>query len=208
VDRDLMRVLAGVVVVTTLVACGGNGVRNDGAVGSLPSPSSPDPTAVAVTLPTVPSHPGVQVWRAAGLTQAVEALRGAAGGQLLLTQLALYPTYAIAEARNPRRPQDVDRYVFRAGVVDPSSPVMIVGTRDLDAETFTREEVAFARVPALVRGAPAQSGIADARVTHVIIERDTVFAAGAVVIRVYAGTAHRSGYVEYDAAGRLRKVVQ
>ena len=203
-----MRAVASLVIVAALAACGGNGVRNDGAVGSLPPPSSPDPTSVTATLPAVPSHPDVNVWRAAGLTQAVEALRRAAGGQLLFTHFVLYPTYAIAEARNPGRPEDLDRYVFRAGVVDPPSPVMIAGNRNLDTETFTPEEVAFARVPALVRGAPAQSGIADARVTHVIIERDTVFAAGAVVVRVYAGTARRSGYVEYDATGRLRKVVQ
>jgi hypothetical protein len=42
----------------------------------------------------------------------------------------------------------------------------------------------------------------------VTVERDTVFAAGPVVIRVYAGTARRSGYVEYDATGNVRKVVQ
>ncbi|MDQ1519569.1 MAG: hypothetical protein QOI55_642, partial [Actinomycetota bacterium] len=39
-----------------------------------------------------------------------------------------------------------------------------------------------------------------------IIERDTAFAAGTIVVRVYAGTARRSGYVEYDAHGTLRKV--
>jgi hypothetical protein len=212
VDRDLMRVAAGMMVgvgvVAALAACGGNDVHNDGAVGSLPSPRAPEPTSVIVTSPAVPARPAVNVWRAAGLKEALDALQRAAGGRLLLTQVVLYPTYAIAEARNPRRPADVDRYVFRAGVVDTPSPVTIVGTRNLDAETFTREEVAFAQVPALVRSAPAQLGIEGARATHVIIERDTVFAAGEVVIRVDGGTARRSGYVEYDARAKLRKVVQ
>jgi hypothetical protein len=211
VDRDLMRGLAGMavfVVAVSLAACGGNGVRNDGAVGSLPSPPRPEPTSVIVTTPTPPSRPAVHVWQVAGLRQALEGLQRAAGGQLLLTQLVLYPTYAIAQARNPRSPSDVDRYVFRDGGVDPPSPVMVAGNRDLDAETFTRETFAFAQVPALVRRAPAQTGIPGAVTTHVIIERDTVFAAGQIVIRVYAGTARRSAYVEYDARAKLRRVVQ
>jgi hypothetical protein len=195
-----------VAALAALAACGGSDVRNDGAVGSLAPPPTPE-SSVLVTTPTVSRSP-VDVWRAAGLTQALTALRRAAGGKLLLTELVLYPTYAIAEARNPRRPADLDRYLFRGGTVDLPSPVTIVGNRDLDAETFTREEFVVAQVPGLVRAAPAQLAVEDARTTHVIIERDTVFAGGQVVIRVYAGSARRSGYVEYDAAGKLRKVVQ
>jgi hypothetical protein len=57
------------------------------------------------------------------------------------------------------------------------------------------------------RAERSRVGIRRARVTHLIIERDTVFAGGDVVVRVYAGTDRRAGYVEYTARGAFRRVV-
>ena len=201
-----MRVLvAGLVTVAVLsAACGTGTVRNEGAVGKLPPPPTPESTLLPrVDLP----GPRVDVWQPRGTKQALDALQRAAGGTLLMTELVLYPEYAVMQARDPRHPQNVDRYVFRAGAVDVPSPVMLVGNVDLDTETFTREQVAFGEITRLVRDARTQLGSRGARTTHVIIERDTVFAGGEIVVRVYAGTARRSGYVEYDARGNLRRVV-
>jgi hypothetical protein len=193
-----------VTIASLSAACGSSTVRNEGAVGKLPPPPTPESTLVPrAELP----RPRVDVWQPRGTKQALDALQRAAGGTLLMTELVLYPEYAIMQARDPRQRQNVDRYVFRAGAVAEPSPVMLVGSVDLDAETFTREQVAFGEITRLVRDARTQIGVEGARTTHVIIERDTVFAGGEIVVRVYAGTERRSGYVEYDARGNLRRVV-
>jgi hypothetical protein len=202
-------VVAGALAVAVLApGCGGDDVSNRGATGDLPAPSSVASTLVPRVEPPGPTAKTVKVWGPGGVKQTLDALHRAAGGRLLMTQAVLYPEYAIVQARQPAHPENVDRFVFRGGNVDGPSPVMIVGNENLDAKTFTREQVAFGSVKRLVRDAPTRLGIDGARTTHVIVERDTVFAAGQIVVRVYAGTARRSGYVEYDANGRFRRVVQ
>jgi len=120
-----------------------------------------------------------------------------------------YPEYAIAEVREPRQPQNVDRYLFRGGNVFPPTPVPSTSINGpLDAKTFTRAQVALEAVPRLIADAPGRLGIAGAHPTHVIVERDTVFGGGRIVVRVYASTRRDAGYVEYDADGGLRKVVR
>jgi hypothetical protein len=203
-DGDLTRAVACVLVVLGLVACSGSGgVHNKGAIGDLPPPRTPESTLFPP--PSAPAR-AVKVWEARGLRQALNALQRAVGGYMLMTDLVLYPDYAIVEALDPTRRENVDRYLFRAGKVDPPSEVPTTLNEDLEAKLFTRAQVSLSQVPRLVRDAPVQLGITGARTTHVIVQRDTVFAAGRVVIRVYAGTARRSGYVEYDASGVLRKV--
>jgi hypothetical protein len=203
-DRNLTRVVvAAVALLFAVVACGGDDVQNEGAIGALPPPRTSESTLFPrVDVP----GPSVDVWRPRGLRQALDALQRAAGGRLLMIQLVLYPEYAILEARDPGQRENVDRYLFRAGKVDAPSPVMTTANVDLESKTFLRSQVVFEAIPRLLREAPARLAIAGARPTHVIVERDTVFAGGAVVIRVYAGTARRSGYVEYDGQGTLRKV--
>jgi hypothetical protein len=202
------RLVAGATALTVLVAgCGGAAVTNDGATGDLPAPPSVASTLVPRIDRPGPTGTTVRVWRPRGVKQALDAVQRAAGGRLLMTQAVLYPQYLIVQAREPAQPENVDRFVFRAGEVDGPSPMLIAGTGNLDAKTFTRDQVAFEAVGRLVRDAPTRIGIDGARTTHVIVERDTVFAGGEVVVRVYAGNARRSGYVEYDANGKLRRVV-
>jgi hypothetical protein len=202
--------LAVAVLLALAAGCDSGGVHNDGATGDLVVPKPPASTAGGVPTPEFPTPvipTPVNVWSPRGLRAALDGLEEAAGGELRLLELVLYPQYAIAQARDPRQPANVDRYLFRAGTVDPPVPVMTFPGTNLDAETFTRADVTFRDVPRLLLDARSRVGIRRAQVTHVIIERDTVFSGGAVIVRVYAGTDRSSGYVEYTAGGRFRRVV-
>jgi hypothetical protein len=204
----LRSIVVAAFVVAIAVGCSGGDVENEGARGDLPAPPSVASTLVPrVDLPG-PTTKKVEIWAPGGAKRALDALQHAAGGRLLMTQAVLYPEYAIVQAREPEHPANVDRFAFRGGQVDGPSPVAIVGNENLDAKTFTRDQVAFETVKRLVRDAPTRLGIPGARTTHVIIERDTVFSDGQIVVRVYAGTLRGSGYVEYDANGTFRRVVQ
>jgi hypothetical protein len=191
-------------------ACDSGGVRNDGATGSLPVPKPPASTATGVPVGGFgtgqPSAP-VDVWSPDGLAQALDAIEATVGDELQMTSVVLYAEYVFAEVRFPPRPADVDRYLFRDGVVMGPTPSPQPPGTDLDAVTFARADVAWAELPRMLRSARRRIAVDQGTVSHVIVEHDPVFANGALVVRVYVGTIRRAGYVEFDADGRFRRVV-
>ena len=162
----------------------------------------------------------------ASVLQAVDAFRAAAGGgDPGAVELLFYPypeggsggAYAIASLPQRAHPNLVDRYTYRDGAVGDPEPVP--GAADprkvwnLSAVTWTSTASMFKSADAVCRAAMFKAGLPDqpdtfgrkAGITHVMVERDTVFNAGKVIVRVYFGGGARwtGGYVPFSATGKV-----
>jgi hypothetical protein len=212
-DRHLRRarvatsaVATFVVATLVLAACGSSGVRNKGATGSLELPPSSARNEFQDDTVDVPGRV-VKVFTAAGVREAIGAVEKAVGSPTRFTEIVLYPEYAVVTVRQRLHPDQLERYLFRAGKVDDMGPEPIGIPRDLDAISFASTDVVWEVVPRLPADSRERIGVG-AKSTHVIIARDPVFAQGQLVIRAYATLpTSAGGYVEYDAGGALRRVV-
>jgi hypothetical protein len=131
------------------------------------------------------------------------------GGPARALELLIYPKYGYAQIQDPRKPENVDRYDVRDGVVTGVTPVKVVGPYrgpdTLATSTFSIDDVDFSAVPKMVADARAQLNIEDGKVTHIILQRPLPFASD-VRFRVYLSGPRKNGSVEYDARGNLKKV--
>jgi hypothetical protein len=164
---------------------------------------------------------------AAAVHRAVAAYRAAAGGgnpQAL--EMVFYPfpgpgsgAYAVATLPEPGHPALADRFGYRDGTVSAGEPVPD-SPDTAAAKRWRFDDVNWPAIGAMLRGADSvcraamtRAGLPDqpdafgrrAGVTHVIVERDTVFSAGKIVVRVYFGGGARwhGGYMMYSATGRV-----
>lgn len=172
------------------------------AVATTATPTAaPTSAAPTTATPVVDLFAGTQ---AAEVVAAVAAGRGA--DPLRILEFSFYPTYAFGQVQDPRIPQNVDRFPWRDGVLGSPEPVRLAGSGELEANLFSSTEVDWTVIPALVASAPATAGIADGKVTHVIVKRALPFRPD-IVLRVYVSNDRASGYVEADAKGNVERVV-
>jgi hypothetical protein len=131
------------------------------------------------------------------------------GGPARALQVVVYPEYVIAELQDPKKHENVDRYTLRAGAVGEGDPIRLQGrlktAKDVDEAALDLATVDFAILPRMLAEATAQLPIADARVTHVMLDASRVFQKE-VLWDVYVGSARDSGFVSFDTAGHLKKV--
>lgn len=182
------------------------------------APSAPTPSAVTAPnqRPAAPTWPGLPPPGRAD-DAATNYLRDAAGVPLKFQekmgapprflQLALYPTYVIAEIQDPRKKDNVDQFTLRDGHVGDGKPVRLMGPSDanLEANLFDLAGVDFGAVPRMAADAMTQLAIEDGKVTHMMLRRWLPFTQE-VLWRVYVSGPRKDGSVEYDPAGRLKKV--
>lgn len=141
---------------------------------------------------------------AGGPTAALQSFRARFGEILQFRDLTLYPSYVIAEVVNPQRPDEVDRYVLRAGAFDNDPRPVPVSSREcLDDTTFRAAELRWEVLAELAARAPGELQIAGGAVSHLIVERAAP--GGRVQLRAYVSTDRRSGTVEADAEGRTTR---
>lgn len=117
------------------------------------------------------------------------------GPDVQLTELVLYPTYSIMEVRDPKQPENVDRYTLRPGGMSPGDP-MRNSRQGWDATAFRLDSVNLALVPRLAGEAKSKLR---GDVTHIILEKKG--------IRVYVSDSRNSGYVSFHPDGRLIRVM-
>jgi hypothetical protein len=139
-----------------------------------------------------------------GADGAVRDLVAAAGGATQAIEITIYDTYAFLAYRDPANPGNIDRRIWREGVVGDPDPNPIDDRVDADTEPglFGLAEVDLSILPRLTADAPSHYDM-PVNVTHVIIDRFLPFDER-VLIRVYATPADgRSGggYISYDTAG-------
>jgi hypothetical protein len=126
-----------------------------------------------------------------------------------LRELVLYPGQAIFELRDAVERDNVDRYILRPTGLSEPDPERLSSRdkKELDAAVFPLSDVDFKLVPELVADAQKKLDYDNGKVTHVIIDKFFPFRK-ALGFRVYVSSERDSGYVNYDARGKLIKVVQ
>jgi hypothetical protein len=137
------------------------------------------------------------------------AFKAKVGGPVHVLELTVYPDHVAAQIQDPKKHGNVDEYELRDGSVGEGEPVKFVGStptaKDLDEAVVDFASVDLAGLPRMVKDATAQLKIDDGKVTHVILKRGRPFN-NDVSFRVYVSGTRKDGSVEYDAAGKLKKV--
>ncbi|MDZ7912256.1 MAG: hypothetical protein U5O16_10555 [Rhodococcus sp. (in: high G+C Gram-positive bacteria)] len=84
--------------------------------------------------------------------------------------------------RDPGKPSQLDRFSFDGVILGEPSPVQVSVTEDLDARSFTLDQVpALANVEKLVDDALASSGIDEGEVTGISVSRTEAIHASVMV---------------------------
>jgi hypothetical protein len=200
-----------IVLVTTLapVLIGGiiSAVVFARAASTIQSVTTPPGGGAAPrpALPSLPAAPKVDYF--ANPTSIPGTLQAAIGTPLRAKQLVIYSEYVIIEAQDPQKPQNVDRYTLRNGSVGDKDAVRLVGREkdNLAQHLFELSVTNFALVPALINDARTRLGFSDAKVSHVMLDRHLPFSKD-VLWRVYISSDRDSGFVEYDTAGKMKRV--
>ncbi len=137
----------------------------------------------------------------------LDDLASVLGAGVELTQLVVYPTYAMVTYRSPDEPANLDRILWREGAFDAPDPE---GFADEEADAlFTMEGVALDQLPGLARQALDGFALDGGEVTHAIVDRFTFLDDGAVAIRVYVSHPERGGggYLVARADGTFVELV-
>jgi serine/threonine protein kinase len=163
---------------------------------------------------------------AAAVNAAVDAYRAAVGGgNPLAQQIVFFPfpdagtqPYAIATLPEPAHPQLLDEYYYRNGAV--AAPTAVPSTPSLaNGAGWHFGDVKWSAIGTMLRytdsicrGAMTRANLTDtadssgrrAGVTTVIVERNSLFDSGKVVVLVYFGGGARweGGYVPYSSTGK------
>jgi DNA-directed RNA polymerase subunit RPC12/RpoP len=185
------------------------------AIVAVTSPIQADPRP-GLTTPVITQPPAVKQPMQPELPQVTpftnpegvrKIIADGLGEDVELLDLVLYETYAIFQARDPKKPDNVDRYTVRNGELGAPSPVQL-SSQDkagLKARAFKLKDTNLQLATKLVQDAQARLSIEDAKVSHVMLRSNLPFSKD-VVWRVYASSARESGSVEYKLDGTMRRV--
>ncbi|MGH9049227.1 MAG: hypothetical protein ACRDY4_05805 [Acidimicrobiia bacterium] len=124
-------------------------------------------------------------------------------GPLLVTSFDLYDRYAIFEAQDPGKPDNLDRYIYRDGALGDPEPVHVDQTvlDELPNRLFSLSDVNWNAVSTVAEVAMVQLQIEDAEVNHLGVDRS--HDSGAVELSLSVSGPRRSGSVEATADGTV-----
>jgi hypothetical protein len=196
--------VAAVLVVAAALGCGKS---KDNPLPDAPAAEAAKPSKHGKrALADAPAPAGGYLQDAAGIPA---AFKTKIGGPVHVLELHVYPDHVAAQIQDPKKHGNVDEYELRDGAVGDGEPVKFVGTtpsaKDLDEAVVDLAAVDLAGLPRMVKDATVQLKIDDGKVTHVILKRGRPFN-NDVSFRVYVSGTRKDGSVEYDAAGKLKKV--
>jgi len=143
----------------------------------------------------------------AGVKQALDVYKQAIGVQTLSAmEITLHDEHSSAELQSPKDPAHVDEYSYLLGRVKGPDPKRLMGREkaNLKAFLFDPEKTALLDIESLKTKAMGKLAYEQAKITHVIAERDR----GKIVIRVYASNPRESGYVAFDEKGKVTRVAR
>jgi hypothetical protein len=143
---------------------------------------------------------------APGAAEAAIADITAALGAVQVTSFDLYDHYAIFEAQDPAKPENIDRYTYRDGVLEDPEPVHVDQSLldDLPNRLFSLSEVNWAAVSALSATALVELAIEDGEPNHLGVDRG--FDGGPVELSLSVSGPRRSGYADATADGTVVEV--
>lgn len=120
------------------------------------------------------------------------------------TKLIVYPSYAILEAQDPKRPDNLDEYTYRDGSVGDPRPVRI--TSPFEGELFTLDAATVDKLPAILEEGRKRVALGGAHPTHVTIRKhDHGPEPGTVQVCAYFDSGRGSGGACFDVKGAFRR---
>ncbi|NHP13403.1 hypothetical protein DBV08_02275 [Rhodococcus sp. KBW08] len=104
-------------------------------------------------------------------------------GAVSVTSVDISPIETLGvTVRDPGKPSQLDRFSFDGVILGEPSPVQVSVTDDLDARSFTLDQVpALSNVEKLVDDALASSGVDDGEVTGISVSRTEAIHASVMV---------------------------
>ncbi|MGW5159247.1 serine/threonine-protein kinase [Nonomuraea wenchangensis] len=137
-----------------------------------------------------------------GMRAMIAKLKPAIGGSKVV-DLTVYPTYAVIEAPNKEDPEVSERYDYRAGKVTLSAGF----GREIDGPTVDLDKYDWNALPALLRKAGKDLGVAKPTSRYLIVDPNFVFTNPRQVLRVYVSDEYnRTGYLVADFKGKVLKL--
>jgi hypothetical protein len=140
--------------------------------------------------------------RANALREAELALRKQLDAPIVALELRIFPERVVLQAQNPKHPESVIQYEYRAGRVAGPSPVELRGPGQLSDNLFPLAEANLMSVPDVVAKALQKVKSSQAQVGSVVLRRNLPVATD-LRFRVYVTTPERSSRIEADGNGKL-----
>ncbi|MEZ4230044.1 MAG: hypothetical protein R3B89_12785 [Polyangiaceae bacterium] len=134
------------------------------------------------------------------LQQALLGLREAVGGDVQAIELRIYPTRVVLQAQDPKRPSNVDQYIYKDGKVGKAVPVKLQGSGKLEDNLFPLSEVKLERIPPLAGRALSELRLENAHVGFVSVKRDLPRSMG-IRLRVKVQSPRKDAYWDTDVDG-------
>lgn len=175
-----------------------------------PSPvATATPGGAAVATPDEPSGPLVEEDYFADATRAKARYEKVLGKPIMAKQLVLMQYYATLEAQNPKNREHVDSYKLWANKVERPQPVRLGSDKQqLNQMLFSLDSVDFSLVSKLIKRSLAELKLEEAKVSNVILERDSSSPQREPIWRVYVMGSRENGFVEFSVTGEKRRSVQ
>ena len=178
-------IVVAVVIALLVVRCGAGG-GDDDAGGSDVDTTDPRPAS---------GYLG-----GGGPEEAMATFRAALGDALKVREAAFYADYVIIEAQDPAKPQNIDRYTLRDGVLGDPEPVHLSSSDIVEVQVFRVRDIDWGVVAEVAAAAAERLRIEDGLPNYAYVERSHE---RDIRINVYVNSPRRSGYVEADQEGNI-----
>ncbi len=149
---------------------------------------------------TAPAAPSVGFGDGAAV---VAAARVRLPGERSLDSVVLYDGYA--SVTTVAANGDVDNVFVRGPSADDPTPRPSAFADPDPASRFHESEVDWGVIPSLVERTPAELGMATAKVSHVIVEKNLPFTPD-LVVRVYVSDVRHSGRIDFRTDGSVLRM--
>ncbi|MCB9589954.1 MAG: hypothetical protein H6718_31355 [Polyangiaceae bacterium] len=176
------------VAIAALAVLGANGCKSRVSSDPVPTVASTNPEKGPSLLTEKP------------LSGALEALKEAVGGDVQAIELRIYPTRVVLQAQDPKRPSNVDQYIYKDGKVGKAVPVKLQGTGKLEDNLFPLSDIKLERIPPLAGRALSELRLENAHVGFVSVKRDLPRSM-AIRLRVKVQSPRKDAYWDTDVDG-------
>ena len=124
------------------------------------------------------------------------------GGPVRAVHLAIFETYMILQAQDPKKPENVDQYEYRGGVVSDGVPVELSGRGKLEENLFNLDDVNLTALPEVARTGLERLNIEGAKITGMSLRRNLPFSKE-IIWQINVQGTRKSGFIEADAKGKI-----
>jgi hypothetical protein len=151
----------------------------------------------------------VNLYEGTAMQEAAAKFKEKIGGKVRALSLTTYgPSYsggfAVLQAQDPKKPENVDSYEYKGGTVTGPTPVSMMGGGRLEDNLFDLDEVNFAAAPALAKEALSRLNIEGGEVHIMVIRRNLPFSKD-IRWHVSVEGPRRKGFADADKNGVIKE---